>query len=288
MMRLPTLIQPRGGEQQNLRQMLVPDRGVEIGRDDLNDDEHADRQRREDHRRSAAFGRQRADFAPHLETLPDDAGQVVQDFAEIAAGGALDGDGGDEQRQIVGADAAVKIAHRRLEIGAIGDFVGHDAEFTADRIGHFASDHGDGDRHRMAGAQAAHDDIERIGELGAEFLLPPRAQHAQHEVRQHSRAEQSRQRRLDKTAARTPWSPTNARPLTMATMMTRRAKPDGEARLQDQPVERDQIEPVIAAAGQPAFAPQFDQHAFAIGPVLRQHQPPVDLAAIGCRRKAVR
>ena len=72
---------------------------------------------------------------------------------------------------------AIEIAHRGFEIGAVGDLVGDDAEFAADRIGHFAPDHGDGDRHRMAGAQAAHDDVERVGELGAEFLLPPRAQH---------------------------------------------------------------------------------------------------------------
>ena len=41
-----------------------------------------------------------------------------------------------------------------------------------------------------------------------------------------------------------------------------------QAGLQNQPIERDQAEPVIAAAGQPAFAPQLDQHALAIGAVL--------------------
>ncbi len=53
----------------------------------------------------------------------------------------------------------------------------------------------------------------------------------------------------------------------MMTMMRREA--DGEAGLQDQPVERDQAEPVIAAAGQAALAPQLDQHAFPVGAVLR-------------------
>src|SRR5580704_2352804 len=47
---------PAGGpEQQNFGQVFVPDRGVEIRRDELDDDEHADRQRRKDHRRSAAL-----------------------------------------------------------------------------------------------------------------------------------------------------------------------------------------------------------------------------------------
>ena len=173
MIRLPIGIQTVAPPSSSLVSGIVPDRAVEVGHQPQNDEEHADRQRREDHRRGAAFGGERADFPPHLEALADDAGQVLQNLAQIAAGRALDGDGGDEQRQVVGADAGVKVAHRRFQIGAVGDLVGDDAELAADRIGHFASHHVDGDRHRMAGAQAAHDDVERVGKLGGEFVLPP-------------------------------------------------------------------------------------------------------------------
>ena len=37
------------------------------------------------------------------------------------------------------------------------------------------------------------------------------------------------------------------------------------------PVERDEAEPIVAARGQPALAPQLDQDALAVGGFLRQH-----------------
>ena len=58
------------------------------------------------------------------------AGKVFQNFAEVAAGRALDRDRGDEQRQIVLADAEIQVAHAGFEIGAIGDLVGDDAELA--------------------------------------------------------------------------------------------------------------------------------------------------------------
>ena len=70
-----------------------------------------------------------------LKRCADHAGEVFQDFAEIAAGRALDRDRGDEQRQVVLADAEIEIAQRGFEIGAVGDLVGDDAELAADRIG---------------------------------------------------------------------------------------------------------------------------------------------------------
>ena len=58
---------------------------------------------------------------------------------------------------------------------------------------------------------------------------------------------------------------TNATTLAMTMIDEEAGEADGEPGLQDQPVERDEAEPVIAARGQPALAPQLDQHAFAIG-----------------------
>ena len=46
-----------------------------------------------------------------------------------------------------------------------------------------------------------------------------------------------------------------------------------------------ETDPIIAFAGEPALAAQFDQHALAIGAVLGDRQPPIDPAAIGRRRE---
>ena len=199
MMKLPMPIQHAGRDQRLLGERDVPDAGVEIRRHELDDQEHHDRQRRQDQRGGAAFRRQRADLAPHLEALADHAGQIFQNLAEIAAGRALDRDRGDEQRQIVLADPDIEIAQRRFEIGAVGDLVHDDAELAADRILHLARDHGQRDRRRVAGAQAAHDHVERIGELRAERLLAARAQeaHAPGTAAQCRRTARSARRRSD-------------------------------------------------------------------------------------------
>ena len=43
-----------------------------------------------------------------------------------------------------------------------------------------------------------------------------------------------------------------------------------QAGLQDQPVERDQRQPVVAGRGQAALAAQLHQHALAVGLVVQQ------------------
>jgi hypothetical protein len=53
------------------------------------------------------------------------------------------------------------------------------AELAADGIGQLARHHLDRDRNRMASAQAAHDDVERVGKLRAEFFVPAAAHEAQ-------------------------------------------------------------------------------------------------------------
>ena len=53
----------------------------------------------------------------------------------------------------------------------------------------------------MAGAQAAHDHVERIGELGAERLPPPPAQEMKHQEGQDGAAEHAGDKRLDDVIA---------------------------------------------------------------------------------------
>src|SRR3569623_1926119 len=90
-----------GKPEADLGHALLPDAAVEIRLEEEHDEEHADRQRRQDQRRRAAFGGERFDLAAHLEALANDLGQVLEDFAKIAAGRPLDRHRGDEQRQVV-------------------------------------------------------------------------------------------------------------------------------------------------------------------------------------------
>src|SRR5262249_44091429 len=57
---------PAGGcGETDLGEVVLPHAAVEVRRDELDDDEDQDRQRRENHRRGAAFRGERLDLAPH-------------------------------------------------------------------------------------------------------------------------------------------------------------------------------------------------------------------------------
>ena len=142
---------------------------------------------------------------------------------------------------------------RGFEVRAIGDLVGDDAELAADRVPHLARHHGDRDRHRVAGAQAAHDHVESIGKLRGEGLLAPAAQNAQHQIGQGEAAEQRNQQRLERNCRGGSSRCRNAITAPIAKKISELAEPDGQAGLQNQPIERLQRQPVIAAAGQAAF-----------------------------------
>ena len=187
--------------------------------------------------------------------------EVFQDFAEIAAGRTLDRHRGDEQRQVVLADAEIEIAHAGFEIGAVGDFIGDDAEFAADRIGHLARHHGDRDRHRMTGAQAAHDDVQRVGKLRAERLLPPAAHDLEDQAAAAACSRTARRQSASSQIAARDHQSAEGEQRADADVDRELADADGQAGLQDQPVERHQRQPVVAAAAQSALAAQLHQHA---------------------------
>ena len=90
----------------------MPNGCVEIGRRYLNDDEQANWQGGKDHGRGAAFGGQCANFTTHFKALTDYAGEIVENFGKIAASCRLDTNCRDEERQVLGTDAAVKVTHR--------------------------------------------------------------------------------------------------------------------------------------------------------------------------------
>jgi hypothetical protein len=235
--------------------------------------------------RISAEARPSAASARHLKAFADDGGEVFQDFAEIAAGRALDRDRRDEQWQVVLTDAEIKVSQRGFEIGAVGDLVGDDAELRPDRVFHFAPHHADRDRRRMAGAQAAHDDVETVGELRAELLLAPPAQDAQEQVRHDEPAEQADQDRMEEIAAHDECD-CEGHDAEQREDDEELAQADCKAGLQHQPVERLEPDAVAAAAGKPALAPQLHQDVLAIGFVLEQLEAAIDVLAIRAARVA--
>ncbi len=82
------------------------------------------------------------------------------------------------------------IAHRLLEGGAIGDLVGGHAELRADGIGELAAHQAHRRRHRMAGLEAAHHDLQRPRQLLAEQLGAAARHDLQIEERDYDRGRQ--------------------------------------------------------------------------------------------------
>src|SRR5262249_40047575 len=84
---------PRAGEAEApFGDVVLDDCAVEIRRHHVDEAEHRDRKARQEQRRELTLGGERADLAPHLEALADHAGEVREDFGEIAAGRTLNGD----------------------------------------------------------------------------------------------------------------------------------------------------------------------------------------------------
>src|SRR6185437_3075005 len=215
----------------------------------------------------------------------NDPGKILENFAEITAGRSLDRDRRDEQRQVIGSDSEIKIAHRRFEVGAVGDFVGDDTEFRADRIGQFARHHGNGDRHRMAGAERAHDDVDGVGKLRAEFFLPASAQEAQHKKWQHRAAGRGHQDSMQDRAIEYHGPDESGH---SADSNKKKQPPESkrQARLQHELIEIDQRQSVLAAAGEPALSPQLHENAFTVGLVVHHTEAAIDVLTV--RRPGVK
>jgi hypothetical protein len=176
-------------------------------------------------------------------------------------------------------DPEIEVAQRAFELGAVGDFVRDDAEFRAHRIGQLTAHHRDRDRNRMARAQGAHDDVERVGELRAERLLPPRALHVENEERHHEQAKQAEASAVEDVAVE---EIHRARRDHRAGDhdQDELGEADRHAGLQDELVEGVERQPVVAAAGQAALAAQLHEDALAVGLILQHAEAAIDPAAI--------
>src|SRR5262249_10957571 len=93
-------------------------------------------------------------------------------FGEIAASLALHADGGDQEQEIVLADAPVQVDDGCRHILTKHDFLSGYGELRADRITHFLRREPNRAHEWVADAQAAHDDVKRGRKLGREAVAP--------------------------------------------------------------------------------------------------------------------
>ena len=131
-------------------------------------------------------------LAENLEPLPDDVREVVEDLGEVAAGLALDQDGGDEEPHVDERHALAQVAERVLERDAEVLLLERLLELRADGIRRLVGDHAHGGRERVAGPDGARQQIESLGEL---LLEPGHATGAlahQHQDRHRGAGEGSR------------------------------------------------------------------------------------------------
>ena len=122
------------------------------------------------------------------------------------------------------------------------------------------------------------------GNCAPNCLLPPAAHELEHQQRQQVQQNSGDSQRLEQIAA---YDHAGAEREQRADRDETAELADAErqAGLQDQPVERDQRQPIVAVAGQPALAAQLDQHALAVGLVLQQLEAAIDVLAVGPRVK---
>ncbi len=176
---------------------FAPQLAVVVRRQDQQCAEDQEWQGRQTHRRHAALSRHSLDPASHLEARPQHARQVAQQFAQVAAGLGLNGNGDDHERKIILTDAHARLVHGAFQVQPVCQFVGGEAEFGADRIIHFACHHGDCDRQRVASLKAAHHDVDGFGQLFLELGATALPQVAQDHDRQTDAASKSRQHDIE-------------------------------------------------------------------------------------------
>src|SRR5919204_237949 len=99
----------------------VVERAHVVRVDDGEDPRHEEGQAAENVGRHAAHRRQRLDLARELPPVPDRLGHHVEEAREAAADLALDGHGGDDEREVLRADAVghlvERLVHRAAEAG---------------------------------------------------------------------------------------------------------------------------------------------------------------------------
>jgi len=110
------------------------------------------------------------DLALNLEALANDVGEVIENFGEVAAGFALQHDGGDEEFYVDERDTLGEvhegIANGHAELLLFKEF----AELGGERVGDFVGNHFEGGSEGMTGADGAGESVDGLGKKLLKFL----------------------------------------------------------------------------------------------------------------------
>src|SRR5262245_28305245 len=132
----------------------------------------------------------------------------------------------------------------------------------------------------MAGSQRSDDDVDGVRKLRAKFFLAAAAHDPQCERRQDDAAYKADKGRLYQRAVKEQYGREHSHHSDQDED-NQTTETDGKPRLQQQLIEFDQWQPVIATAGQTALPSQLHEHAFAVGLVGHHLESAIDLFAIG-------
>src|ERR1700722_15978236 len=105
-----------------------------------------------------------ADLALDLEALADNVGQVVENFSQVAAGFALQHDGGDKEFYVDQGDALGEIHEGVADRHAEFLFFKELAEFSGQRLSDFIENHFDSGGEGVTGANGARQSVDGFGE----------------------------------------------------------------------------------------------------------------------------
>src|SRR5689334_8586972 len=132
----------------------------------------------------------------------------------------------------------------------------------------------------MARAQRADNNIDCIGKLRAESFLAPSAQDFQNQRRQQDSAGEGGKCSVGDFAVKN-HDASKDRDHSYDGNKDQPAKTDCQAGLQQQLIEIDERQPVVAAASQAALPPQLDENALAVGLARHNLEATIDVLSIG-------
>src|SRR5271165_190553 len=163
-------LQGDAGHQQGMANGIVKKRFDELRAEDGENGHHGWRHGHQQGHGEAALGGVDPNLALDLEALADDVGQVVENFGEVAAGFALEHDGGDEEFDIDQGHALGEVhksvAHGHAELLLLIQF----AEFAGERLRGFVGNHFQRGGESVTSADRAGQSVDGIGEKFFEFL----------------------------------------------------------------------------------------------------------------------